>query len=230
MKPVAIVFDLFGTLLDIASLQTAAARFTSDATALLATWREKQLAYAFAATIMNRYEDFDALTARALWYAAARHGLRADDRDWEALAGEWQRLVPFDDVLPALAQVRERGLRCAVLTNGTLATARAALEFSGLIDAIDVTLSVDAVGVYKPAVPVYELATKHMAASADQLIFVTSNGWDATGAGEFGLSVVWCNRAHAPAETFGRAPASTIRSLHELALVLDERDFGRGER
>lgn len=221
MKPVAIVFDLFGTLLDIASLQVAAATYVDDAAAFVATWREKQIAYAFAATIMNRYEHFDDLTVRALRYAAARHGLGANDRAWEALADEWQRVRPYDDAPAALGQLRERGLPCAVLTNGTPGTARAALTSAGLIDAVDVTLSVDAVSAYKPAARVYALATSHFATTADRLVFVTSNGWDATGASECGLRVAWCNRGDAPAETFGPAPAWTIHGLSELAEIVD---------
>jgi 2-haloacid dehalogenase len=222
MKPVAMVFDLFGTLLNIGSLAAAAARYTSEPAPFVATWREKQLAYAFAATIMNRYEDFDALTIRALAYAAARHGLSAADRGWEALASEWERVLPYDDAQPALAQLRAAGVPCAVLTNGTPATARAALQASGMIAAIDVTLSVDSVRTYKPAARVYELATAHFATTPDRLVFVTANGWDATGAAEFGLRVAWCNRTGAPHETFGASPAWTIRTLHELAEISTE--------
>jgi 2-haloacid dehalogenase len=220
MMPVAIVFDLFGTLLDIASLQAAAAQYTSDPAALVATWREKQIGYAFAGTIMNRYEDFDALTLRALEYAAARHGLDSADRAWSALADHWQRVRPYPDATPALALLRGSAMRCAVLTNGTPATARAALQSAGLTNAIEVVLSVDAVRVYKPAARVYALATEYFATAAERLVFVTSNGWDATGAAAFGLRVVWCNRADAPAETFGPPPAATIRDLRELPQVV----------
>jgi 2-haloacid dehalogenase len=220
MTPVAVVFDLFGTLLNIASLNAAVARYTSDAAGLIATWREKQLAYAFAATLMDRYQDFDALTALALRYAAARHGLSADDAQRQDLVAEWRRLLPFEDALPALTELRERGARCAILTNGTLSTAGAALRTSGLSDLVEVTLSVEGIGVYKPAARVYELATTYFATPAERLVFVTANGWDATGAAEFGLHAVWCNRGNAPAETFGATPAWTIRNLRELPDLL----------
>jgi 2-haloacid dehalogenase len=220
MKPVAIVFDLFGTLLDIASLRTAAARYTSDPAAFVGTWREKQLGYAFAATIMDRYEDFDALTARALAYAAARHGLSATDRDWERLAAQWRRLAPYADAPAALTALRAAGAACAILTNGTPATAHAALRAANLADAIDVTLSVDAVRVYKPDPRVYASVTAHFGAPAERIVFVTANGWDATGAAEFGLRVVWCNRTQAPAETFGAAPACVIGGLDELSAAV----------
>jgi 2-haloacid dehalogenase len=108
-------------------------------------------------------------------------------------------------------------LTCAVLTNGTPQTARAALRSARLDALIDVTLSVDAVRAFKPDRRVYELATSHFSTAPERLVFVTSNGWDATGAAEFGLRVIWCNRAHAPAETFGAPPAASIRDLTELA-------------
>jgi 2-haloacid dehalogenase len=214
--PVAIVFDLFGTLLDIASLRASAARHTSDAAAFVATWREKQLAYAFAATIMNAYEDFDALTLRALRYAVARHGVNIAAPDLELLAAQWRSAQPFPDAQPALAELRRRGLRCAVLTNGTPTTAAAAVASGGLSDSIEAILSVDSAAVYKPDARVYALATAHYATSAERLVFVTANGWDATGAAAFGMHVVWCNRTGAPAETFGPPPAQTIASLSDL--------------
>jgi 2-haloacid dehalogenase len=216
MKPVAIVFDLYGTLLNVATLASAAASYTSDAAAFVATWREKQIGYTFAATIMDRYEDFDGLTARALRYAAARHGLSAADRSWEQLADAWRELEPFDDALPALRDLRASGHRCAVLTNGTLATSQAALASAGLTDAIDAVLSVEAVRVYKPDPRVYALATTHFATTPDRLVFVTSNSWDATGAGGFGFRVAWCNRAGEPAETFGAGPMWTVGDLREI--------------
>jgi 2-haloacid dehalogenase len=217
LKPAAVVFDLFGTLLEIASLETAAARYTADASAFVATWREKQLAYAFASTIMGRYEDFDALTLRALRYAVDRYGAAAG---WETLADEWRCVQPYADALPALAGLRATGIPAAVLTNGTPATSRAALQSAAMSDAVAVTLSVDAVRVYKPDARVYALATAHFGVRPSELIFVTSNGWDATGATAFGLNVVWCNRLAAPAETLGEPPATTIATLAELAPVV----------
>jgi 2-haloacid dehalogenase len=235
MKPVAVVFDLFGTLLDIGSLRSAAAAFTDDPAALVATWREKQLGYAFASTLMERYRNFDELTERALRFAAARHAVPLQERDVAALAAAWRAVEPYEDARPALAELRRLGLRCGILTNGTPETSRAALEHAGLADAIDVLLSVESVAEYKPSPRVYALVTDHYGASADRFVFVTANGWDATGAAEFGLRVVWCNRTGAPAETFGAAVTATVRDLRglvgELAreMPLHEVNSGRSE-
>ena len=216
MKPLAAVFDLFGTLLDIASLHDVAASVASDPAAFVATWREKQIAYSFAATIMDAHEDFDAITAYALAYTAAKHGLTLDTLRRKRLLDAWFGLQPHDDALPALHALRAGGIRCAVLTNGTPATAFSAIANAGLDALLDVTLSVEAARTFKPDAGVYALATAHFHVPPERLMFVTSNGWDATGAAVFGMRVAWCNRSGAPAETFGPPPAWTIASLLEL--------------
>jgi len=217
MKPVAVVFDLFGTLLDIASLRDAAASVAADPVAFVATWREKQIAYAFASAIMGTHEDFDAMTGHGLRFAAAKHGVNLDAAAQQRLVEAWQNVSAYPDTVSALRALRERGVRCAVLTNGTPATSAAAIANAGITDLLDVTLSVESAGVFKPDRRVYTLVTDHYGVPAGELIFVTSNGWDATGAAAFGMRVAWCNRIGAPAETFGPPPDWTIRDLQALA-------------
>ena len=216
MKPVAVVFDLFGTLLDIASLRDAAAAVASDPVAFVITWREKQIAYAFASAIMGTHEDFDAMTGHGLRFAAAKHGVTLDATAQQRLVDAWRNVAAYPDAVPALRALNERGVPCAVLTNGTPATSAAAIQNAGIATLLDVTLSVESAGVFKPDRRVYELVTGHYGVAADRLIFVTSNGWDATGAAAFGMRVAWCNRVGAPAETFGPAPQWTIGDLHAL--------------
>lgn len=221
MKPAAVVFDLFGTLLEIASLRDAAARITADPDAFVATWREKQLGYAFASTIMGRHEDFDAMTEHGLRYAAQKHGVVLDAQALHQLVAAWRAVRAYDDAVPALEALHARGVRCAVLTNGTPATSAAAAANAGIGEFLDVTLSVESAGVFKPDRRVYALVTDYYRVPAGQVVFVTSNGWDATGAAAFGMRVAWCNRTGAPAETFGPKPAWTIRGLSELPALLE---------
>ncbi len=219
MKPVAVVFDLFGTLLDIASLRDAAATVASDPVAFVATWREKQIAYAFASAIMGTHEDFDAMTGHGLRFAAAKHGVALDAAAHARLVAAWENVSAYPDTVPVLEALHKAGVRNAVLTNGTPATAAAAIANAGIADLLDVTLSVESAGVFKPDRRVYELVTTHYGVSPGELIFVTSNGWDATGAAAFGMRVAWCNRIGAPAETFGPPPAWTMRGLAELVAI-----------
>jgi 2-haloacid dehalogenase len=220
MKPVAVVFDLFGTLLDIASLRTAAARVASDPVAFVATWREKQLAYAFASAIMGAHEDFDAMTGHGLRYAAAKYGVTLDAADYGALVAAWEEVAPYADALPVLHELTASGIRCAVLTNGTPATSAKAMAHAGITGLIDAVLSVESVGIFKPDARVYALVTDHYATTAEHTVFVTANGWDATGAAACGMHVAWCNRLGAPAETYGPLPRWAIPDLHALPAIV----------
>jgi 2-haloacid dehalogenase len=218
-----VVFDLFGTLLDIGSLRTEAAALCDDPVAFVASWREKQIAYAFASAIMDRYEDFDAVTSHALRFAAHKHGVTMDDEQHHTLVTAWERVEPYPDAVTTLQRLHADGVLCAVLTNGTPATARAAMDHAGITPSIDATLCVASAGVYKPDKRVYTLVTNHYGVEPADVVFVTSNGWDATGAEVFGFKVAWCNRIGAPPETYGPKPTWTIASLDALpALIATE--------
>ncbi len=104
----------------------------------------------------------------------------------------------------------------AVLTNGTLASANAALEHAGLRALLDDVLSVEAVRCYKPDPRVYHLALERFACTPREIAFVSSNGWDAAGAASFGFRVAWCNRAGAAPERLSPGPEATLAGLGEL--------------
>jgi 2-haloacid dehalogenase len=216
----AVVFDLFGTLLDVASLRAAVSEFTSEPDAFVATWRQKQLGYAFAATSMGRYEDFDALTARALEYAEQNAGVTLSPEQRRSLVRAWHVMAPFADARACLTELRAAGFACDVLTNSTVSTSTEALDHAGLAPLIDTIHSIDGVRVYKPSPRAYETVSASYDCAPDELVFVTCNGWDATGAAEFGMRVAWCNRLGAPPETFGKTPMWTILSLSELVPAL----------
>jgi len=208
------VFDLFGTLVDYGSLRSRFAGKVADADAFVAAWRSKQLQYALCATAMDRYADFETLTGLAFDFAAAAHGLAVDAAERDAARDAW--LPAFGDALPALEGLRARGVRTAVLSNGTKHAIEAVVRANGLAGALDALISVEAVRAYKPRPAVYELATQHFGVAAHEIAFVSSNGWDATGAAEFGFRTIWCNRGNLPPETFGRAPERTISTLAAL--------------
>jgi 2-haloacid dehalogenase len=210
------VFDLFGTLVNYASLADRFADATADPQAFVAAWRQKQLNYAFAATLMDRYVDFDTVTAAAFRYAAALHGVPHDEPAERDAVSAWSELPAFADALPALRRARERGFATAVLSNGTPRALAATVRACGFAENLDAVLSVDRVRRYKPHPDVYRSVVAHFDVAPERITFVSSNGWDATGASEFGFRTTWCNRGGLPAETFGAAPFHTIATLDAL--------------
>jgi 2-haloacid dehalogenase len=215
------VFDLYGTLLSIESLREhVAAAGVADAATFVADWRRKQLEYAFLSTIAQAYRDFDELTALALDDTCARRGAALDSGARRALVGVWRTMPAFGDALPALRTLAERGLPLAVLTNGTPASADRALDAAGIRPLLADVLCVEVVGAYKPDPRVYALVTARFACEPRDVVFVSSNAWDAWGAGRFGFRVAWCNRAAAAPDALGAAPAHTIAGLDELPALI----------
>jgi len=212
----AVLFDAYGTLLDVGSVAgRAETYFPGMGIALSRLWRDKQLHYSWIRTLSGRYADFWQVTADALDYAAEALALPISAAQRDGLLGEYLRLSPFADAAPALEQLA-RFAPLAVLSNGTPAMLEAAFGQAGLRDRFAVLLSVDAARAYKTAPAAYALATSHFNARPAELLLVSSNGWDVAGAAAFGLSTFWVNRNGAPVERLGVAPTGVGGSLLAL--------------
>jgi 2-haloacid dehalogenase len=205
----AVAFDLYGTLLEVASVGRAAAEVTEDPAALVDLWRQKQLEYTWLRSLMGRYQDFWATTADALDYSLDRLSLSVDAATRDRLLGAWLDVRVYPEVPDALAALAPR--RLAVLSNGNPDMLEAGLAAAAIRDRFEHVLSVDELGVYKPHPSVYELALKSFS------LFVSSNPWDAAGARTFGLPVAWVNRAGVPFERLGVTPDLVVADLTALA-------------
>ena len=223
MAIAAVVFDLYGTLLTIESMRThVEAAGVGEAAAFVADWRRKQLEYAFLSSMAQAYRDFDQLTALALEHTCAQRAVALGAEQSAALLAAWRTMPAYGDVGPALRALAGRGVPLAVLTNGTPASAGAALEHAGVRDVLTAVLSVDAVRAYKPDPRVYALATERFRCMPGDVVFVSSNGWDAWGAARFGFRVAWCNRLRNAPERLVPAPAAVLAGLHELEQFVTE--------
>jgi len=211
------VFDAYGTLFNVhAAIGRHRDACGPDADRLSDLWRTKQLEYTWTLTLADRYEDFWTLTERALDYALAR--FPAVDRGvGSRLLDAYFSLDAFPDALPALQTLKERGLRTAILSNGSpkmLAAAVTAARMDGVLDRV---LSVDTIRLYKPRAEVYALVTKAFSVAPGDVIFVSSNRWDIMGAVAFGFRGLWLNRAGLPDEYPDQAPHRIITDITMLS-------------
>ena len=149
-------------------------------------WRTKQLEYTWTLTLAGHYADFWTLTERALDYAFAR--VPTVDRALRPrLLDAYLELDAFPDARPALAELKARGARLAILSNGSPRMLEAIVAASGLTGLLDAVLSVDVLRLYKPRPEVYALVTRHFGVKAQDIAFVSSNRWDVMGAASFGF-------------------------------------------
>ncbi len=215
----ACVFDAYGTLFDVNSAaERARGRLGERWQPLADTWRAKQLQYTWLRGLAGRHADFWQVTGDALDFALASLGI-ADPGLRDDLMTLYLSLGAYPDAKAALSALKVRGLRLAVLSNGSPSMLASAVKHAGLADLLDAVLSVEEVGVYKPHPSVYQLPVYRFDVPADRMCFVSSNGWDAFAAKAFGYRVFWCNRFRQPPERIPAEPdaeASTLAALPGL--------------
>jgi 2-haloacid dehalogenase len=193
------VFDAYGTLFDVHSaVGRHTERLGDKAAAVSITWRAKQLEYTWLRSLMERHADFWQVTRQGLEYAFDMHGIK-DDALKEDLMNAYLGLDCYPEVPDVLSDLKRRGLVTAILSNGTRGMLESAVESAGISAHVDRIFSVEAVGIYKPAPRVYDMAPEALGLSPGRIIFMSSNAWDAAGAAAFGFHVGWVNR-------FGQAP------------------------
>ena len=215
MTPDALVFDAYGTLYDVHSVQRRCDGFFPGKGAQLSQlWRAKQLEYTWQRSLMRRYAPFSTVTREALAYACETLGLDLTAERMEALMAEYHMLSAFPEVRHTLERLQ--GRRLAILSNGSPDMLDPLVAHSGLN--LDAVLSVDEVKMFKPAPEVYALAVARLNVPKERIGFVSSNCWDALGAKSFGFHVTWINRGKAPVDRLGLRPDAIVQRLDEILL------------
>jgi 2-haloacid dehalogenase len=202
MKPRAFVFDAYGTLFDVHSVVLRNAdNITGDLNAFSILWRQKQLEYTWLRALMEHYEDFWNVTEAALRSAVRQLRIEATDAQLDRLMQAYLLPSAFPDVKPALESLK--GVPLAILSNGSPKMLESAVRHNGLDSCFAEIISVDQVRTYKPSPQVYARGTEILCVPATEILFVSSNWWDACGAKAFGYMVCWCNRSAAKMEHLG---------------------------
>ena len=214
----AIVFDAYGTLLDVQNLDAFLARhFGAKATEINAIWRQKQLQYTWLRSLMGRYEPFSTVTADALRFACGAVGVELSEEVAAQLTHQYDRLQAFSEV-PAILERLSQKIPLAVLSNANDEMLLQAVRFNGLEDSLAHVLSVNAIGKFKPMPEVYAIAENALGLDRSQIAFVSSNTWDVAGAASFGLNVIWLNRYGGQVEELGFSPNWIVSKLEEIQI------------
>lgn len=210
------LFDAYGTLFDVHSVALRAEQlFAGHGERLSLLWREKQIDYTRLLTLSGRYKPFWEVTRDGLRYAAARLALPLDAGAEDQLMNEYRHLSAFPENRDVLVELRRRGIVAGVLSNGDPKMLDVAIKSAGLAELLAHVLSVDAVKRFKTDSAAYAMGPKALKVAAHEILFVSSNCWDAIGATWFGYTTLWVNRAGAPLEQLDTAPTRIGSSLRE---------------
>jgi 2-haloacid dehalogenase len=179
-------------------------------------WRTRQFEYTWLRTLGGHYADFWQVTEESLVFAAKslKIDLSADQRD--QLMQTYLQLKAWPDVLPALKQLRDAGIRMAFLSNLTDAMLDAVVKNSGLEGFLEGHLSTDRVRAFKPDPRAYQMGVDAFRLNKEEIAFAAFAGWDAAGARWFGYPTFWVNRLNAPVEELGVVPDGIGSGLGDL--------------
>jgi len=212
------IFDAYGTLFDVAAAARIAANepgreaFAEKWPKIAADWRAKQLQYTWLRAVSDTHTGFWEVTQNGLDYALEAAGLEDAELRERLLALYWE-LSAFPEVPEMLAKLQAAGLNTGILSNGSPEMLRGALESAGIGDKLDAVLSVESIGVFKPHNSVYAMVETRFGIPPAEVLFVSSNGWDASYASHHGFQTVWVNRAGEPMD---RLPAKPQFTMHDL--------------
>jgi 2-haloacid dehalogenase len=217
--PRAVLFDAYGTLFDVYSVRAATERlFPGNGERLGVLWRDKQIEYTRLSSMSGRPRSFRDCTRAGLRYAARRFELALDDAAEAALMAAYERLSPFAENRAVLVELRRRRVRAGILSNGDPDMLEAVVRHAGFAELLDPVLSVEGTGRFKTDPATYALGTQALDLPAEDVLFVSSNCWDAIGATWFGYTTLWINRFGLPLDELGARPT---RIGTQLTDVLD---------
>jgi 2-haloacid dehalogenase len=197
MKVRALVFDAYGTLYDVQSVRGLAVELCGAKGELVTQlWRLKQLEYTWLRGLMRVYEDFWSITRASLEFALESAGITPDRALCERLMAKYLDLDLYPEARRALDDLE--GLKLAILSNGSPAMLARLVEASGIASLLSNVISVDKARTFKPDPECYALVEPALGLARQEVLFVSSNGFDVTGAKAFGFKVAWIERGARP--------------------------------
>ena len=220
------VFDAYGTLFDVSAAAREAASTLGHAAlaekwpSLAEVWRLKQLQYSWLRAVTGAHTDFWTVTQEGLDFALEKTGLGEDASLRQHLLDLYWTLSAYAEVPDMLGALKARGLNTAILSNGSPDMLAGAVRSAGIEGVLDTCLSVESVGIFKPDSRVYDLVGQHFGCAKEEVLFVSSNGWDAAAASGYGFETAWVNRMQAPLDRLPWTPQhvlSDLTTIPELA-------------
>jgi 2-haloacid dehalogenase len=222
-KPRAVLFDAYGTLFDVYSVSLLAEQlFPGFGERLSVLWRDKQIDYTRLTSMSGQYKPFWELTRAGLRFAALRLGLGMSAVAEDRLMNQYRHLSSFPENREVLGELKARGIPAGILSNGDpemLGVAVKSAGFSGLLAHV---ISVHALKKFKTDPATYALGTQALNLPAKDILFVSSNGWDAIGATWAGYTTLWVNRFDLPLEQLDTNPTRIGTSLRDVLSFFDQ--------
>ena len=211
----AIIFDAYGTLFDVNSAAEKCKEKLGDKWEGFANyWRTTQLEYTWLRSLMRRHKDFWQITEDSLDKSMNFYNI--DNSMRSELLNLYKVLSPFTEVRDTLKKLTQSNYKLAILSNGTPDLLNELVVSNQLKDIFDDIFSVEEAGIFKPDSKVYNLPINKYNIEKNEVLFLSANTWDVSGAGNYGYNTVWVNRDNNVFDKLDFEPNEQISDLSEL--------------
>ena len=215
----AIIFDAYGTLFDVNSAAEKCKEKIGDNWEGFSNyWRITQLEYTWLRSLMKRHKDFWKITEDSL--DKSMKAYKIDSSMKNELLYLYKILSPFNEVPEVLKTLKKKNLKLAILSNGTPSLLNQLVKSNNLENIFNDIFSIEEVGIYKPDSKVYDMPIKKYQIKKDEIIFLSANTWDISGAGNYGYNTVWVNRSNNIFDNLDYKPKNEIKNLTELLAII----------
>ena len=211
----AIIFDAYGTLFDVNSAAEKCKEKIGDKWESFANyWRTTQLQYTWLRSLMDRHKDFWQVTEDSLDKSMKAFNIDSSMRS--ELLDLYKILSTFREVNEVLNKLKEKNYKLAILSNGTPSLLNELVNSNNLNSIFDDIFSIEEVGIYKPSSKVYDIPIKKFKIQKDEVIFLSANTWDVSGAGNYGYNSIWVNRNNNIFDSLDYIPQNQVKNLEGL--------------
>ena len=215
----AIIFDAYGTLFDVNSAAEKCKDKIGDKWEGFANyWRTTQLEYTWLRSLMKRHKDFWQITEDSLEKSMKKFNINNNMRN--ELLNLYKVLSTFSEVKETLQNLKQKNFKLAILSNGTPELLDHLVSTNNLENIFDDIFSIEEVKIYKPDSRVYDLPIKKFKFRKDEIVFLSANTWDVSGAGNYGFNSIWVNRSNNIFDSLDFKPNIEIKSLNELLSII----------
>ncbi len=215
----AIIFDAYGTLFDVNSAAEKCKDKIGDKWEGFANyWRTTQLEYTWLRSLMKRHKDFWQITEDSLEKSMKKFNINNNMRN--ELLNLYKVLSTFSEVKETLQNLKQKNFKLAILSNGTPELLNHLVSTNNLENIFDDIFSIEEVKIYKPDSRVYDLPIKKFKFRKDEIVFLSANTWDVSGAGNYGFNSIWVNRSNNIFDSLDFKPKIEIKSLNELLSIV----------
>ncbi len=215
----AIIFDAYGTLFDVNSAAEKCKEKIGDKWENFANyWRTTQLEYTWLRSLMGRHKNFWEITEDSL--NKSMKVFNVDKSMKDELLNLYKILSTYKEVPETLKILKKKKFKLAILSNGNPLLLNELVSSNNLKGFFDDLFSIEDVSIFKPNPKVYDIPIRKYGIKKKEVVFLSSNTWDVSGGGNFGLNAIWVNRNKNIFDNLDYEPSYEIKDLSELISII----------